>query len=82
MSKIVVPRPFHKVTLTPDKIRKAKYVNVGVIVNDDVCGIVEPIIYLGNDDGEYIAQIRELLARYLEDPNVNRVIDSTVNAYE
>ena len=82
MSKLIVERPYRKVTLTPDMVRKADYINIGIIVRHEVYGVVEPVVYLGKDDGEYIEQIRDLLARYLEDPNVDRVIDSTVKVYE
>ena len=82
MSKLIVERPYRKVALTPDMVRNAEYLTIGIIVRDEVYGVTEPVVYLGKDDGEYIEQIRDLLARYLEDPNVDRVIDSTVKVYE
>jgi len=63
-------------------VRKSKYINVDIIVKDDEFGVVDPVVYLGPDDGEYIEQIRELIVKYLEDPNVRRVVDSTIRTYE
>lgn len=57
-------------------IKRAKYINVMIIVPDDVAPRLRQVcIMLGTGDEAYVEELKEILLRYMKDPSVSRYIE-------
>lgn len=57
-------------------IKRAKCINVMIIVPDDVAPRLRQVcIMLGTGDEAYVEELKEILLRYMKDPSVSRYIE-------
>lgn len=57
-------------------IKRAKCINVMIIVPDDVAPRLRHVcIMLGTGDEAYVEELKEILLRYMKDPSVSRYIE-------
>lgn len=62
--------------VSDDGIKRAKCINVMIIVPDDVAPRLRQVcIMLGTGDEAYVEELKEILLRYMKDPSVSRYIE-------
>jgi hypothetical protein len=62
--------------VSDDGIKRAKYINVMIIVPDDVAPRLRQVcIMFGTGDEAYVEELKEILLRYMNDPSVSRYIE-------
>lgn len=57
-------------------VKKAKYINVMILVPDDVAPRLRQVsIMFGTGDEAYVEELKEILLKYMKDPAVTRYIE-------
>jgi hypothetical protein len=63
-------------TVSDSGIRNAKYINMTIVVPDDVAPrLREVCVMFGSGDEAYVSELKEILLRYIKDPNVNPYVE-------
>lgn len=62
--------------VSDEGVKKAKYINVNILVPDDVTPRLRQVfIMFGTGDEAYVEELKEILLRYMKDPAVTRYIE-------
>lgn len=62
--------------VSDEGVKRAKYINVEIIVPDDVAPkLRQVVIMFGTGDEAYVEELKEILLRYMKDPAVSRYIE-------
>ena len=62
--------------VSDEGVKKAKYINVMILVPDDVAPRLRQVfIMFGTGDEAYVEELKEILLRYMKDPTVTRYIE-------
>lgn len=62
--------------VSDEGVKKAKYINVMILVPDDVAPRLRQVfIMFGTGDEAYVEELKEVLLRYMKDPEVSRYIE-------
>ena len=62
--------------VSDEGVKKAKYINVIILVPDDVAPRLRQVcIMFGTGDEAYVEELKEILLRYMNDPSVSRYIE-------
>lgn len=62
--------------VSDEGVKKAKYINVMILVPDDVAPRLRQVcIMFGTGDEAYVEELKEILLRYMNDPSVSRYIE-------
>lgn len=62
--------------VSDEGVKKAKYINVMILVPDDVAPRLRQVcIMFGTGDESYVEELKEILLKYMKDPAVTRYIE-------
>lgn len=62
--------------VSDEGVKKAKYINVMILVPDDVAPRLRQVfIMFGTGDEAYVEELKEILLKYMKDPAVTRYIE-------
>ena len=62
--------------VSDEGVKKAKCINVMILVPDDVAPRLRQVcIMFGTGDEAYVEELKEILLRYMKDPAVTRYIE-------